>query len=251
MANEPAFELFSSLRYDPILIESSANSEVWPNKSTKTPYYMLPYHRDRILQAAEYFQWTEAISRLSGDKGLDYLLKKLESSVSSSCQDALRVRILVHQNGDITVESGVVASVPLENLFPAQIPRPQEPAMKVSPLTGGALELGSQDSIKKLNGDPQQRQPYIVMVDTDRTKPTPFTTYKTTSRDIYTGARSRVGIESMTDPKEVLIISDVEGKIMEGSLTSTFFWRDHRWVTPPLGDGGQAGTTRRWLLEKG
>lgn len=251
MVKETSFDLFTSLRYDPILFESSANSETWPTKSTQTPYYMLPYHRDRMLQAAEHFQWTEAISKLAGEEGLENLLKTLESSISSSCQDALRVRVLVHQNGDLTIESGKVPTVPLENLFPSRIPPPQAPAMKVSPLTGGALELGAQDSVKRSNGDPQQRQPYVVMVDTHRTKPTPFTTYKTTSRDMYTGARSRVGIESMTDPKEVLIVSNGDGEIMEGSLTSVFFWRGGRWVTPPLTDGGQVGTTRRWLLEKG
>ena len=250
MAHEVAFDLFSSLRYDPILLNSSTNSALWPTKPTSTPFYMLSYHRDRMLQAAEYFQWSEAVSKLKGEEGLNNLLKKLESSIGSSCQDALRVRALINQNGDIIVESGVVSPVPLENLFPARIPPPQT-TMKVSPLTGGSLELGAQDSVKKSNGDPQQRQPYVVMVDTHCTDPTPFTKYKTTSRDMYTGARSRVGIDSMTDPKEVLIVSSVDGEIMEGSLTSVFFWRGGRWITPPVRDGGQAGTTRRWLLEKG
>ena len=38
---------------------------------------------------------------------------------------------------------------------------------------------------------------------------------------------------------------------MEGSLTSLFFRRAGKWVTPAVSSGGQAGTTRRWLLEKG
>lgn len=37
---------------------------------------------------------------------------------------------------------------------------------------------------------------------------------------------------------------------MEGSLTTVYFFRGGRWVTPPLASGGQAGTTRRWLLEQ-
>ena len=88
------------------------------------------------------------------------------------------------------------------------------------------------------------------MVDPEKTTPSPFTTYKTTCRDMYLGARARAGIESMAEPKEVLIISDTASEIMEGSLTSVFFWRGERWVTPPVSSGGQAGTTRRWLLEK-
>jgi branched-subunit amino acid aminotransferase/4-amino-4-deoxychorismate lyase len=68
---------------------------------------------------------------------------------------------------------------------------------------------------------------------------------------MYTGARARAGIESMMEPKEVLIISDTGSEIMEGSLTSVFFWRGERWVTPHISSGGQEGTTRRWLLENG
>lgn len=38
---------------------------------------------------------------------------------------------------------------------------------------------------------------------------------------------------------------------MEGSLTSVYFYRNRRWVTPPLECGGQGGTTRRRQLERG
>jgi branched-subunit amino acid aminotransferase/4-amino-4-deoxychorismate lyase len=38
---------------------------------------------------------------------------------------------------------------------------------------------------------------------------------------------------------------------MDGSLTNVYFYRNGRWVTPPLSSGGQAGTARRWMLEKG
>lgn len=37
----------------------------------------------------------------------------------------------------------------------------------------------------------------------------------------------------------------------EGSLTSVYFARGGRWVTPPVDSGGQAGTTRRWALDEG
>jgi 4-amino-4-deoxychorismate lyase len=249
---EPDFQLFSSLRYDTLLLQSSSNANVWPGQPHPNPFYMLPLHRDRMLEAAQHFQWTEAVSSLSGEQGLLRLEEKLESVIGKDCQGPLRVRTVLHYNGNIEVETSITPTVPLENLFPARIPPPQEP-LKISPLTGGVLSLGPQDSVQRQagNGNPQQRQPWTVLVDPQRTEPSPFTTYKTTNRDMYTGARSRVGIESMTDPKEVLIISSVDGQIMEGSLTSVFFYRNSRWVTPPVKSGGQAGTTRRWLLEKG
>lgn len=55
----------------------------------------------------------------------------------------------------------------------------------------------------------------------------------------------------MAERREVLLVSVKDGAIMEGSLTSPFFWRDGGWVTPETGCGGQIGTTRRWALEKG
>jgi 4-amino-4-deoxychorismate lyase len=56
-------------------------------------------------------------------------------------------------------------------------------------------------------------------------------------------------VESLT--LKVLIISTKDGEIMEGSLTSVYFFRDGKWTTPPVESGGQVGTTRRWALEKG
>lgn len=40
---------------------------------------------------------------------------------------------------------------------------------------------------------------------------------------------------------------------MEGSLTTPYFNRNGRWVTPPVWDedhGGQRGTTRRYAIEQ-
>lgn len=67
---------------------------------------------------------------------------------------------------------------------------------------------------------------------------------------MYEDARARVSIPAFTSPAEVFMYNDA-GEMSEGSLTSVYFWRDGRWVTPPVGSGGQAGTTRRWALEGG
>lgn len=52
--------------------------------------------------------------------------------------------------------------------------------------------------------------------------------------------------------EEILLVTNDEwGEqlIMEGSITTPYFWRHERWVTPDA--GGHAGTTRRYALEKG
>ena len=158
--------------------------------------------------------------------------------------------MLLSHEGEIAVESNPTPKVGQSNLFPSRIPSPKSAAlkMKVSPLTGGALTVGEGDSV---HGDPDTSDIWEIIPDTVRTTPSPYTTYKTTSRDMYTTARERVGIKDMAEKKEVLIISDKDGEIMEGSLTSVFFWRNGKWTTPPISSGGQDGTTRRWALEKG
>jgi 4-amino-4-deoxychorismate lyase len=221
---QPDFQLFSTLRFDVLLLESSAN----PTLSTSpSPFYMLPYHRDRMLEAAAHFGWSVAAERIRGPE-------------------------VLHHDGNIVVETNETPAVPLVNLFPSRIP-PLAPKLELSPLTGGAMMLGEGDSLQSgtARGNPVQTQPWTIVVDPEKTTPSEFTTYKTTYRDMYIGARARAGIESMTDCKEVLIVSDTGSEIMEGSLTSVLFWRGGRWVTPPVSSGGQAGTTRRWLLENG
>lgn len=49
---------------------------------------------------------------------------------------------------------------------------------------------------------------------------------------------------------EVLIIN-YDDEIMEGSITTPYFWRGRRWVTPPASAGGNVGITRRYALDAG
>jgi 4-amino-4-deoxychorismate lyase len=250
-SEQPDFQLFSSLRFDVRLRECEANTAVGPEPS---PFYMLPFHRDRMLEAAQHFDWPDAEARLAGSAGLEHLLKSLKAAIDTNSGAPLRVRMLLDQTGNITLESFPTPSTAIRNLFPTRLPPPGSAALYISPLTGGALILGPDDSLSQQGpgyGDPEREQAWAVMVDPARTEPSPFTTYKTTSRDMYTEARVRVGIEAMTEPKEVLIISTDGNQIMEGSVTSVLFWRGGRWVTPPVSSGGQAGTTRRWLLKNG
>ncbi|KFY91700.1 hypothetical protein V500_04519 [Pseudogymnoascus sp. VKM F-4518 (FW-2643)] len=206
-SSEPDFQLFTSLRFDPRLLECAANTTVGPAPS---PFYMLSLHRDRMLEAAKHFGWSQAEARLSGSSGLENLLETLKASVDVNSTAPRRVRAVVDRNGEISVDSFEIPQRPLRNLFPTTLPPPGTAPPRVSPLTGGALSLGEDDSTVQQGpgyGDPSQDQPWSVMVDPVGTEPSHFTSYKTTSRDMYNDARTRVGIESMADPKEVLITS--------------------------------------------
>jgi hypothetical protein len=248
----PDFQLFSSLRFDPLLFTLPANTESWNHASSEatvpSPFYMLPFHRDRLLQAAEHFGWTTAADTIRDPAGFQRFLQKATQAINLNSTTPLRVRTLLSHEGEITVEAFPAFGVLESNLFPKRLPPPRssEPTMKVSPATGGALTLGLSDSV---SGDPPRDEYWDVVPDTERTTTSPYTSYKTTSRDMYSTARERVGIKEMSDKKEVFIVSE-SGEIMEGSLTSVYFWRKGKWVTPCLASGGQAGTTRRWALDK-
>jgi 4-amino-4-deoxychorismate lyase len=248
----PTFQLFTSLRYDPLLTTLSINTSHWDDdlkNGSPSPFYMLPHHRDRILQAALHFGWTEAAAKISGHEGFTNLLNSLTTAIDTTSPHPLRVRVLLSYDGSIKIETSPTPTVTQWNLYPSRIPPSKDvPKMKVSPLTGGALEVGADDSV---HGDPTEGVPWDIIADKVRTTPSPYTAYKTTSRDMYVSARERAGIKDMAEKREVLIISEKDGEIMEGSLTSPFFWREGRWITPPLESGGQAGTTRRWALERG
>jgi 4-amino-4-deoxychorismate lyase len=245
----PDFQLFTSMRYDSLLTQLPINVVSWDEDVKSSPFYMLPYHRDRLLHAAERFEWTKAADVIRGPVGFSRLLEELTEEINTSSPSPFKVRILLSYEGSISVEYSGTADVMRCNLYPSRIPPPRTlQPLNASSLTGGALMLGNDDNI---HGDPSTDFAWDVVPDTARTKPSSYTSYKTTSRNMYTSARERVGIKDMAEKREVLIVSEKDGEIMEGSLTSVFFWRNGKWTTPPASSGGQVGTTRRWALEKG
>ncbi|KAH0425050.1 aminodeoxychorismate lyase [Colletotrichum camelliae] len=237
MANQ--FELFTSLRFDPGLLgvpkRRLANAG-WNAKMT-SPYYMLDLHRDRMLRAATHWNWTPAVEAIAGETGLQNLVDAIETFLAQhGKENALRVKVLLTSDGKLSCEASPVPPVPLQNLFPERLPPP-----------------GS----SKETSDPSEEPLMEVVVDNTETSQSEYTHFKTTKRAMYDSARDRASI-APTDRKEVLLVNSRDGTVMEGSLTTPWFWRNGRWVTPPVsanfnpesGSGGQDGTTRRWAIER-
>lgn len=224
--NPPQFELISTLRYDPILPEVVSHYPTlsYPD-SLRTPYYLLPYHLDRLVSAARHFQWHhEALHRLEHEPSA--FLSFLDGFIPDRAKP-WRLRIVVEDK----VEDGV--RVEVHPTAPVEVPR-----LLVWPF-GGPRD----------GGGPVWR----VYVDKQPMEPSGFTKHKTTAREGYTAARARAGIMSPQDLAEVLVVNPA-GEVMEGSITTPYFWRSSagggggEWVTPPLSCGGNAGTTRRYAL---
>lgn len=251
------FQIFSTLRYDPLLLEVSTRSNMdyagW-NHVNQSPFYMLDFHRDRMLRAAAHWEWDAVVKKLSGDAGLQWLAKSITGAIingedeqerQQQEQQPMRVRVSFSEEGEITVTAAPIPAVPLANLLPQKLPVPGSLLPSSSGDEEGQYVLPGKDG------------EYEVVLDSQRTPSSEFTHFKTTKRPMYDSARQRAHI-SLSDKKEVLTVNHKDGTIMEGSVTTPYFWRGGRWVTPPVsaqyspedGSGGQNGTTRRWVLEK-
>ena len=85
MASEDEFQLFTSLRYDPLLLKSDENSRSILNSVAPSPFYMLAYHRDRMVEAAQHFDFFEVEKRLKDGKALhEELLKRVRNEVEKT-----------------------------------------------------------------------------------------------------------------------------------------------------------------------
>lgn len=232
-----SFEIFTSLRYDTALKQVPKLGLAYAgwNYSNESPLYMLDFHRDRLLRAATYWQWQPVIDSISGEGGLQ-MLSKTALEFLESQDTPVRLRIVIASSGKINFYKFDTPAATIENLFPESIP-----------------EQGAAPGTNQPRSSPL----YTLVLDDQRLSRSAFTHYKTTKRATYDAARQRAGIQP-GNPKEVLMINADDGSIMEGSTTTPYFWRNGRWVTPPVslqfsnevGSGGHDGTSRRWALER-
>lgn len=91
---------------------------------------------------------------------------------------------------------------------------------------------------------------FKVVLDVLPTRSSTYTRDKTHYRTMYNYARVCAGIQSYQDAKEVLLYNK-DDTIMDCSITTPYFFRDGKWVTPHTDCGGQQGTTRRWAIDQG
>ena len=238
-----SFKLFTSIRYDRKLLDTpscSLQHAGW-NSNNKSSLYMLDLHRDRMLRAASFWGWTAVVDVLSGDGGLERISNYVHGIVSAAGTQDIpqRIKISLTREAFFSHETYPVTQAELSNLFPARIPPPTVISAQV------------------LEGDPSRGPFCQVVIDSVQTIRSEFTHFKTSKRNIYNLARQRAKIAT-ADNKEILMVNAEGGLIMEGSVTTPYFWRNGRWVTPPvsqgydrrIGSGGQDGTSRRWALER-
>ncbi|CAN9151217.1 unnamed protein product [Alternaria alternata] len=239
------FQLFTSLRYDPLLLRSDENSRTILNFVTPSPFYMLAYHRDRMVEAAQHFDFFEVEKRLKDGEALhDELSRQVQEEIRKTGKDeAMKLRLLFDKAANLTVEFTPIPAVPLSTLYPPSLDPPksgtqQHPAdtFKPSPLTGGALNLGPSDTLSAATSTPPAPPEWKIKLDTEPTPSSPFTLLKTTKREMYDQSRQRALPDNPAGPayREVMLYNEVN-ELTEGTLTSLYLFRGGRWVTPPVG----------------
>ena len=241
---EEPWDILTTLRWDPSLSSRMATQLCYPehirdaNETDLTQvshFYMLPYHRDRMLSAARAFD-RPFPNIYEGNDGLRHLEEVLqqETRVAEQClesQDIRRVRVLLSPKGEISVTSTAMQSSFGYYLYPT-------PSI-----------LGYSNPV------------YRIFISPEATERSLHTAHKTTLRSHYDHIRSLLPSWT-TNPRtngdlvpEILLINQ-DGEIMEGTFTTPYFALRNpaynakvSYCTPRAEAGGNLGTTRRWALE--
>ncbi|KAE9409098.1 D-aminoacid aminotransferase-like PLP-dependent enzyme [Gymnopus androsaceus JB14] len=205
--------LLSSTRYDETLLKFSWNDDF----DGPSPFFLLPYHFDRLIGAAEQHGWLQVKQSLS----YEILKQKCHEKVKE-VGPALKVRITLSEAGDVYIT-----------------------VSPVTPFTSDPIELVYFNPTTGV--PPNEGSIVTVFLDSQATPSSLFTRTKTTQRVHYDEARRRAKIASPTS--EVILFND-DSLITEASISSVCFFRSGHWLTPSTSTGCLPGVLRRWLLEK-
>ncbi|KAL0068532.1 Aminodeoxychorismate lyase [Marasmius tenuissimus] len=214
------YQLLSSTRYDEFLLSLAWNNNSKDN-DTPSPFLQLPYHHDRLLEAAKRHGWNISLSYLDFKKRC---WEAIETTNSSKSNESLKVRITLSSSGLLDMTTSPVP------------PLTEDPTSDSFFLPPSESESGTEE--------------FTLIMDTSPTPSSLFTSTKTTQRSHYDAARARAGLQSYADPIDVLLYNE-EGMITETSITNVAFYRGGGWVTPVSRTGCLEGVMRTWLLERG
>lgn len=210
------FHVFTTFRLDGNLLSDAAHTTLCDGH--KSDVYLLPYHFDRLKTAAATmngFRVPEAMISLEAFE--QEIHRAVEHSRSEESKEAgvRRGKVSWWPSGRLEI-----TTLPVPRSFPNLLPTCLD-------------ELP----------DPL----WTVVLDDRPTNADVYTEIKTSYRTAYNRARQSAGIDLKSN-KEVLLYND-NGEVMDGSITTAYFYRDNRWVTPE--SGSLKGITRRFALETG
>lgn len=211
------FYLFTTFRLDSTLLSDTPHAAVCGGH--KSDVYLLPYHFDRLKNAAAAFKGfhhPEAMSNLEAfESGIHAAAEKSKSEDEVEEAAVSRGKVSWWPSGRLEV-----TLIPSYQPFPTLLPK-------------------SFDDIPD--------SPWTVVLDDQPTETDLYLGIKTSYRIAYDRARQSARLD-LKSTKEVLLYNH-DGEVVDGSITTAYFYRDNKWVTPQ--SGGLEGTTRRFALESG
>jgi 4-amino-4-deoxychorismate lyase len=219
VADSPDFYIFTSYLW--------ANGEEPRGRMTHGNHYYLSLHRDRLLSAAQALGWADAVEFLGEPSGFTRFVDSIEIHIKAqhdTKKTFRKVKVCIYKDLRIHVESATITLVDRENTFP---------------LPADLNEIGSaaHRCIVKLYAEP------IIH--------SAFTMHKTSERTQYDRARKVTAIDHKAPNVAEVLLLNARNEVMECSMSTPYFFRNSRWVTPHLSSGGNAGVTRRLALERG
>jgi 4-amino-4-deoxychorismate lyase len=228
VAQADSFRIFTSFRLDVPIDPAETKAKL----CHQNPPFPFSLHQERLLHSAEAFGWSEVAEWLAGPLGLQRLADAVGSEVSRKATSAssagtFKVRLTVSRDAVIGVECSQLAT-------------------GVSSRADTGMHLPKELAVGwRVPGNCR------IVLDTEPTQPSLFTTHKTTARIAYENARERANISKVTADYGEVLLFNPNREITEASISTPYFYRSGQWVTPPLSSGGNAGVTRRVALENG
>ncbi|AMD19852.1 HCL299Cp [Eremothecium sinecaudum] len=213
----------------------------------KDRFFLLKEHQQRLDLALSYFEWDFEIPRsllldkliealpLPEGQHADTLEQRMELLVNLN--QNYKMRVLISKSGNMRIEAH---------------PLPPSPVI--------SSDMQKYFICTLLSGFLDGTDAWDIYVDTKPIVISPFTTFKTTKREHYNQARSRmeelaVAAGTAGNKKEILVYNEAF-QLMEGSITSVAIKqyindKEYRFVTPFLTSGCLCGVMRHFLIQKG
>ncbi|KAG2120595.1 aminotransferase [Suillus discolor] len=218
-----SYALLASTRYDPLLMSCVWNNDI----DGPSPYLLLHYQADRLIASAALDEKTfRHGTTLSNVKAL--CDKVVREHNDSRGETPLKIRVVLNPSGELSATVTPVKAFTSDPTLPSLF----------NPLT-----------------DVPPTPVLIIHIDSQPTSDT--ISLKTTDRRAYDDARIRAGLQPVgsldppaSDAPDDVILYNTRNVVTESSVCNVAFYRNCRWVTPPLAVGCISGILRRWLIEQ-
>lgn len=211
--SRPDFRITTSMRW----CFSDLSTADGPRQS------FLDLHQRRLLASAAAFDLEAVSACLSGCEGRDALRVAIEKSKPTSLNPSrmYKLTLAISAEGTMTVAA--------------------------APLSGLLFEFRLPSTADGLSEDAQTKV-YLAL---ESTCASLFTLHKTNHRPMYATARAAANIEHDAPTTAEVLLYNEQSEVMEASLSTAYFLREGRWITPDSPCGGNLGSTRSLALENG